>query len=73
MAVDGDVQTDRLEPGDGLLGGGVGRLKPLVGGGDLGVDQLEVELATRSPGERSCTERIKNQGQGIEGSTEDDN
>ena len=73
MAVDGDVQTNGLEAGDGPVGGGVGGLEPLVGCGDLGVDQLEVELATRSPGERSCTERIKNQGQGIEGSTEDDN
>ena len=52
MAVDGDVQTDSLEPGDGLLGGGVGRLKPLVGGGDLGVDQLEVELTISIPGRR---------------------
>ena len=54
MAVDGDVQTDGLEAGDGPVGGGVGGLEPLVGRGDLGVDQLEVELTTSSPGKRSC-------------------
>ena len=33
-----------LKPSDGRLRGGVGSLDPLVDGGNLWVDQLEVEL-----------------------------
>ena len=49
VTVDGDVQTGGNKPSDRRLRGRVGGLDPLVDGGNLRVDQLEVELTLSVP------------------------